>query len=138
MRVVFDTVVFVRSLINPYSRWGQLLFARSDAFELIVSPPILTEYLDVLRRPEITRKFRQVTTRDPQVILDRLAQATVVHPNDVPAVSRDPFDDIFFATATLGRASYIVSEDKDVLAVKEYEGIKVITAEAFLRILDAK
>jgi putative PIN family toxin of toxin-antitoxin system len=138
MRVVFDTVVFVRSLINPYSRWGQLLFERSDAFELVVSPAILTEYLDVLQRPEITRKFRQVTTRSPQAVLDRLAQATVVHPTDVPAVSRDPNDDIFFATAKLGSATYNVSGDKDVLDVSEYEGVKVITAEEFLRILDSQ
>jgi putative PIN family toxin of toxin-antitoxin system len=136
MRVVFDTVVFVRGLIRPSGWWGKLLFDCAASYELIVSPQILTEYLDVLRRPEITRKYRQVATRDTRAILDLLTQATVVEPTDVPSVSRDPDDDIFFATAQLGNAAYIVSEDRDQLDVKEYQGIRVVTAEAFLRILE--
>jgi putative PIN family toxin of toxin-antitoxin system len=138
MRVVFDTVILVRGLISPYSWWGRLLFDYPGAYDLVVSPAVLSEYLDVIRRPELTRKYRGVATRNSHAILDRLAIAEVVHPLEVPSVGRDPHDDVFFATAKAGNAAYIVSEDNDQLAVGDYEGIKVVTAEAFLRILDQR
>ena len=65
-----------------------------------------------------------------------LAQAEVVRPTGIPAVSRDPKDDVFFATAKAGGAGYIVSEDKDVLEVGEYEGIKVVNAKTFVVLLE--
>ena len=51
IRAVFDTVVFVRSLINPHSIWERLLFEFVDAYELSVSPPLLQEILEVIERP---------------------------------------------------------------------------------------
>ncbi|HLJ68344.1 MAG TPA: hypothetical protein VKX16_13385 [Chloroflexota bacterium] len=47
MRVVLDTVVFVRALINPYGMWGKLLFASADSYELVLSEPIIREGLEV-------------------------------------------------------------------------------------------
>jgi predicted nucleic acid-binding protein len=67
-----------------------------------------------------------------------LAQADIVRPDDVPAVTRDPHDDIFFATAKLGNARYIVSEDRDHLDIKASDGIRIVTAHEFLHILDQK
>ena len=134
--VVFDTVVVLRAYINAQSRWGRLLARHATDYRLVVSPPIVAEYLDVLLRPELTRRFDLLTDLSTAALFGTLARARFVRPTDVPAVSRDPDDDIFFATAKLGRASHLVSEDGDVLAVGEYEGIEVVTAAAFLRILD--
>ena len=138
MRVVFDTVIFVRGLINPYSWWGRLLFDYAQHYQLIVSPPLLTEYLEVMQRPELTRKYRSVATRDPHVVLDRLATAEVVQLTEIKAVCRDPEDDKFLATATAGAAEYLVSEDDDLLDLGEYEDVPVITAAAFLQLLPAQ
>jgi predicted nucleic acid-binding protein len=81
------------------------------------------------------RRFSSLTTLPTASLFGQLAQAEVLRPTDVPSVCRDPDDDIFFATARRGGADYIVSEDKDQLDVGEYEGIKVVTADVFLRIL---
>lgn len=40
-RVVFDTVGFVRGLINPLSRWRYILFDDADHYQLIVSEPVI-------------------------------------------------------------------------------------------------
>lgn len=138
MRVVLDTVILVRSLINPYGRWGQVVFAHADAYLLVVSPPILAEYLEVLQRPELTRKYRSVATRDPHAILDLLTSAEVVELADVPPVSRDPKDDPFLATAQAGNADYLVSEDRDLLDLGAYESTSIIAAAVFLELLETK
>lgn len=67
-----------------------------------------------------------------------LADAEVVEIDlsAMPRVSRDPNDDPFLATAKAGGAECIVSEDNDLLVMEEYEGIRIVDAAAFLRILD--
>lgn len=138
IRVVFDTNVFVRSLINPYGIWGRLVFQRADRYQLIVSEAIIREILEVLNRPEITRKYRSIATRDLRAILDFLAAAEAVEVVDTPALSCDPKDDKFLATADASNAEYLVSEDEDLLALKEYAGTKIVRATDFLAILEER
>jgi predicted nucleic acid-binding protein len=68
-------------------------------------------------------------------VLSLLAEAEAVEVRDIPSVSRDPGDDMFFATAKAAEADYLVSEDKDQLVVREYEGIRVVDGQTFLEIL---
>ncbi len=136
MRVVFDTVILVRCLLDPYSWSERLLFERTNAYEWVVSPAIVAEYLEVIRRPRLVNKYGSIAQRDLKAILVQIATATMVHPTHVPAVCRDPGDDKFLAAAKTGNASFIVSEDKDLLAFVAYEGIQVCTAEALLKQID--
>lgn len=135
-RVVFDTVGFVRGLINPLSRWGHILFDYANQYQLIVSEPIVLEVLDVLRRPAVVRLFRTLPVRDVSATLAILADAEFIEVREIPAVSRDPKDDKFLATAALAGAAYLVSEDQDLLVLGEYEGVRIVNAATFLDLLD--
>ena len=136
MRVVFDTVVLVRGLIGPYSQWGKLIFERRKEYQWVVSPEIVAEYLDVLHRPELIRKYREAETRNLLVLLSLIESALLVEPAQVPAICRDPDDDKFLAAASVGMAECLVTEDADLLAVGTYEGTVICSAQAFLRRLD--
>ena len=99
--------------------------------------PIIREILEVLKRPEITREIRFVAGLDTRRVLDLLSQAELVElPADIPQVSRDPKDDKFLATAVLGEADYVASEDRDLFDVGEYQGIEIVEVGAFLKILN--
>lgn len=135
-RVVFDTVVFVRALINPRSHWGRLLFENSLQYRLFVSQQILIEILEVLQRPKMTAKFHTLFDRDIKRVLQIISQAEVVEISDIPKVSRDVKDDKFLATAKAANADYLISADRDLLDLKEYQGIKIITAEDFLNTIE--
>jgi predicted nucleic acid-binding protein len=50
-------------------------------------------------------------------------------------VTRDPNDDMVIATAQRAQAAYIVTRDKDLLSLHHYEGIAMITPEAFIAIV---
>jgi predicted nucleic acid-binding protein len=54
---------------------------------------------------------------------------------DVRGVVRDPTDDMIIACAIAAGADYIVTRDKDLLSLGEYEGIGTIKPEAFLHVL---
>lgn len=139
-RVVIDTVVFVRSLINPRSVWGRLVFDYAAAYRLIVSAPIVQEVTEVLHRPELTRKFtRTLPTRDVTTVLSFLTRAEAVELGELLPISRDPKDDKFLLTAALAGADYLVTEDRDLLDdFQEYQGVRVLTAAAFPRLLEGQ
>lgn len=137
MRAVIDTVVFIRALINPRGRWGRLLFDLSDRYVIVLSPEIIVEILDVLHRSSLRQRFPQIDGVAVERALAIIENAEVVEPRKRLKVCRDPGDDKFFECALAGRADYIVSEDADILAVGEFEGIKAVSASEFLSILRA-
>jgi len=54
---------------------------------------------------------------------------------DLPAVavSPDPDDDYLLAMASAGKADFLLTGDKrDILALRVYDGVKIITVRAFL------
>lgn len=133
---VFDTVVFVRSLLNPRSRWGRLVFDWADGYHLFVSTAIVRETLGVLERPAVARKYRFVAGFDTATVFEILANAEFIEPDTIPAVARDPNDDL--AVAATAHADYLVSEDNDLLVLGEHAGVRIVDAAAFLAILEAQ
>jgi putative PIN family toxin of toxin-antitoxin system len=136
-RAVFDTVVFLRALINPHSRCGRLLDEFVDDYELVLSPAIIREILEVLHRPRLRAKFPQITQLDIARIIALFEQARVVEPQDVPSVSRDPADDKFLACAKMAEAEYLVTEDNDRLGLEAYEGSRICQPVEFIELLSA-
>jgi len=51
---------------------------------------------------------------------------------EIGGVSGDPHDDKYIAAAVEGLAEFIVTGDRDLLAIKEYEGVRIVTPRAFL------
>ncbi len=137
LRVVFDTVIFVRALLNPKSRCGRLLFQYFDRYKIIVSQATVRELLQVIERSEIIAKYKSVASLDRQRMIDLLAQAETVELTTIPAVVRDPKDDIFVATAIAGDADYLVSEDKDLLTLGDRLGVRIVDAQTFIALLES-
>ena len=135
MRAVLDTVILIRGLLDPYDWPATIVFDRVDAYEAIVSREITAEYLAVLGRPILVRKFRAADNRDLNAVLAFIGRATAVEPIEAIRVCRDPSDDEFLAAAIAGSARFIVSEDRDLLDLGVYENIRIVTAGTFLRIL---
>ena len=129
MIVVFDTGVWVSAL--EYGGVPQQ--AISHAFneeQLAVSGYIEAEILRIL-----TVKF----DHDPialQIRLDEfLTHAIIVETRgEISGVCHDPDDDAILETAWKAQADYLVAGDKELLALKEFRGIAIVTPAAYLRL----
>jgi len=133
MRIVLDTVVYVRALINPKGRWGRLVLEVASRHTTFTSPEIMREVIEVLQRQELRDKLRHLEyTVRFEAILAALREAEVVQPEDQPSVCRDADDDKFFWCAAAASADYIISEDREILDVGKYEGSRTISAAEFL------
>ena len=136
-RAVFDVVGFIRGLIYPGSGWGRIVFDHRGDYELIVSPPLVREFLGTASRQRVNRKFGAVLGRDLETVLGIIERATVVEVTDEiqNPLLRDPKDNHILATAVAGDAEYIVTEDKDLLVLGTHRGIVVCDAAAFLGVI---
>ena len=53
----------------------------------------------------------------------------------VAGVSDDPDDDKYIAAAVEGRAAFVVTGDPDLLALKEHEGIRIVSPRSLQRLM---
>lgn len=128
----------LRAAIDPFSLSGKVLYELRAHYRLAISTPIRTEIEDVLSRPKLRAKFKTLTDERVTAALAQFDQAFLIELDDVPTVSRDPKDDIFLATARVAKAQYIVSEDKDLLVLDPYEGIRIVGVFDFMRFLQSR
>jgi putative PIN family toxin of toxin-antitoxin system len=136
MRVVLDTNVVVSATLIRGGNEDRILRAwRHGAFTLVLSPPILDELGRALFYEKLQRA-RWMTEQEVVSLLQSLAQESMLAPGRVRIkVSRDPEDDKFLGAAIEARASYVVTGDKDLLAVKRHHRVRIITPAAFLKVL---
>jgi len=132
---VLDTNVFVSALINPKGAPAAILGdLRSKRFILVFSPPINEEIVAVLNRPYIRDRYHLGDRIfDVSFILWELAELVI----DLPGVkvSSDPDDDKFLATASAGRADYLVTGDSDLLRLHKYWDVAIISPREFVSVL---
>jgi putative PIN family toxin of toxin-antitoxin system len=90
---------------------------RSNRFELVVTPQVLDELLDVLLRPYLAISVREAASMVATIRM----RAHLVGGEylDVDMV-RDPKDNIVLACALEGDADYLVSGDRDLLILKDH------------------
>ena len=139
LRVVLDANVYVSALIRPEGPPGQILkrFLREDSFEIVLSLGIVDETVRAFGYPKV-RKYIHAGV-DPELWFEDviLLAQLVAGDYELEGVSVDADDDKYFAAALEGRATMIVTGDPDLLTVKEYRDIRVVTPRVFLDLLTA-
>jgi putative PIN family toxin of toxin-antitoxin system len=142
LRVVIDTNVLLRIILSRKPQgvaaaiWS--LFA-SGRFQLVTSEPLLKELSDTLIVPELS-EVHMWTQEQVQNYVESLREIAVVTPGisgvALPELSkRDSSDLAFVVAAVEGNASYIVTQDRDLLDIVEFMGISLIDPLDFLKIL---
>ena len=138
MKVVFDTNVVITSYLAPQSICATLMNCwHTEVFDLVVSDPLLQEYQAVLNYPKIQKHTRMTPTEMQQAIRNFRQFALLVEPKEeITVVERDRDDNKIIACALAGEAEYIVTGDNDLLSMKAYRGIRILTPAAFLAYLE--
>lgn len=137
LRVVLDANVYVSALIRPVGPPGRVIerFLRDSAFEIVLSPAIVEETLRALTYAKVRKAVRG--TVDPQLWFEDIVLLAEFVAGDfvMSAASVDPDDDKYLAAALEGRATLVVTGDPDLLALEEYQGVRIVNPRAFLDLL---
>lgn len=131
MRVVFDSNIFISALVIPGGAAEKALEAAiAGSFELVLSRPIIHEVLEVLAR-KFDRDLEELSRT--AVFLSGLGD--VVAPRRKVHVLRDDPDNRILECASAGGSDLIVTGDREMLALAEWEGIRIASLREFLDLL---
>jgi putative PIN family toxin of toxin-antitoxin system len=128
VKAVFDTNVLLAAFLTEGVCAKLLRRARKRQFNLITCPFILQEFERIL-----AKKF-SATKRENENALALITESAldIVHPLETPSgVCRDKDDDNVLACALEADADYLVTGDKDLLQLKAFRDIRIITPRDF-------
>ena len=128
VKIVIDTNILV-SGIFWHGTPNLILenWIEKQAFSVIASPQILSEYIRVIS--EFTRKNEFLT----KSWIDFLPSAlSLIEPTFKTDVCRDPNDNMFLNVAVSADVDFIVSGDKDLLSIKSFHNILILDAKCFI------
>ena len=131
LRLVVDTNIVVPAALKPDGlQRTALLLAITKPARLYVSNAILTEYRDVLSRPEF-----QIRKGLRQQLLDLIRKrAHLVSPAGAVEVTNDPDDNKFVECADTARADYLVTGNLRHFP-RFWKKTKVVTSGEFLNLV---
>jgi putative PIN family toxin of toxin-antitoxin system len=130
VRTVFDTNIFISALAIPGSLAEKAMLKIIEGVDiLVISRDIINEVLLVL-----SSKF----SRDKEglshvaVILSELGE--LVKPTQKVTVFKDDPDNRILECALYGKADILVTGDKEMLKLREYKGIKIISLKKYIEV----
>jgi uncharacterized protein len=131
LRVTADTNVIISGLNFSGNPRRILQMAEDGVIQLAVSDAILAEVVKVLRREkfgweeeEIRRAMRNIT---------RFAEH--VDPKQrIDIVKEDPTDNRILECASASGSEYLVSGDKHLLKIGQYQGVRIVPPAEFVEI----
>lgn len=128
MRVVFDTNIYVSAFVLPGSEADAALIRVIDGTDrLIISKAIIDELLEVLAR-KFSRHADELA--HTAVFLSDLAE--VVRPRRRIHVLHDDADNRILQCAKTGRAEAIVTGDREMLALRAFDQIRILSLREYL------
>lgn len=130
--VVLDTNTIISSLMFPKSKVALIWRGwQREAFDLVMSDPLYTE---VKRKLEEFRKKGHPPKAKVRRALRAIRKTAIfVEVKEIPKVTRDPTDDMVIATAIAARADFLITGDKDILALgKSYKKVRILKPADFL------
>lgn len=134
MRVVLDTNTVVSALLFSGVASRLVPLWQSGRIALLVSKPILEEYLRVLAYPKFRLTREDVKALIEEEVLPFIKPVRIRRRLSV--VKRDPDDDKFLECAVSGRAKYLVTGDSELKALHSYRKVRILNVAEFLTGLD--
>jgi putative PIN family toxin of toxin-antitoxin system len=126
VKILFDTNVLISAIITPG-------LSAEVLDHCIVNHSVITsEYILEELREKLVLKFDYTESEAATAIHIIRKQSVVIKHEKLPThVSRDPDDDNILAAGVAGECDFIVTGDKDLLVLQEYQGIPILTPRAF-------
>jgi len=132
-KVIIDTNVLISSLLKPKSKARDIYrLVLRGKIKLYISEDILNELKKVLEYP----KFKIERLQKEAFLKNLLRVAIFVYPKQkIDAIKEDPPDNRFLECEVQAKADFLISGDKKhLLLFKNFQGIRILNPDEFLRV----
>jgi putative PIN family toxin of toxin-antitoxin system len=137
IRAVLDANTIISAMLVRGGLPARILDAAyAVAFLCFSGDAIVREVFRTLDSHRIRRKYSFDMT--DMIRLRAFLQSDLVYTPitvDVRGVASHPEDDLILATAASAKADYLVTGDRQLLALGRYQGVEIVTPRAFATIL---
>jgi hypothetical protein len=139
MRIVMDTNVVVSGLLAPGGPPGRIvdLWVESK-ITVVVCRALIEEYFDVMLRPKFKKVGTIIERQDLLTGLLEMENSIFVYPKTrLDVIKDDPDDNRILECAVEGEVQYIISGDDHLLAIKEFQGIPIVSPAKFITVCES-
>lgn len=131
LRAVLDTNVIVSGVIYKGKPRRVLELAFEENIKAFTSPILLAELVETL-----TKKFSLTPEQIALTEKEIKDVFRIVYPTKTLHIQKDQDDNRVLEAGVEGNCNYIVTGDKELLGLRVFKGIKILTAAQFLDILE--
>ncbi|MBS3071590.1 putative toxin-antitoxin system toxin component, PIN family [Candidatus Pacearchaeota archaeon] len=133
MRLILDTNVFISGIFWEGNFCSQLIDKwKNKEVKLVSSLEIVGELIETLKNFKIFMPESMIEEWKNLI----LNNSIITQPSTkIDIIKEDPEDNKFLEAAVDGKADLIVSQDKHLLNLKEYQGIKILNPEEAINFL---
>jgi putative PIN family toxin of toxin-antitoxin system len=132
-RVVFDTNILF-SAVGWLGNPNQCVqAARQGKCLSVICEPILVELAEKFQLKRGFDAAKAAETTDEI----RAFSKVIAIPGTLKVIAADPDDDAVLECAVVGQAQYLVSGDRHLLGVGNYQGIQIVKAAEFLAVIQS-
>ncbi|WP_026768773.1 putative toxin-antitoxin system toxin component, PIN family [Asinibacterium sp. OR53] len=128
-KIILDTNLWISFLLTSnFSKLDKLIANKSII--ILFSQTLLNEFIEVAQRPKFKKYF---TLSDLEELLFRIhTEVLFVHVVSDVAICRDPKDNFLLSLAKDGKATHLITGDKDLLDIKVFGKTKIVTIADYL------
>jgi putative PIN family toxin of toxin-antitoxin system len=135
-KVIFDTNVWISfligkrlSIIKKYIVEGNIL--------IVTTPQLISEIETVTQREKLKKYFPKQSVLELIALLDTIALKIDIEPTHF--ISRDPKDNFLLDLVEFSKADYLVTGDKDLLALNPFMTAAILKPDEFeIELLEIK
>lgn len=128
VKVVIDTNIIISGIGFGGKPRKILQLILDNKIKAVTSPILLAELEDV-----ITKKFPKLSANFKLINKKLRQKFAIVRPiNTIDILRADPDDNRVLEASVQGNCRYIVTGDKELLQLKTFQNIQIVTADEFL------
>jgi putative PIN family toxin of toxin-antitoxin system len=135
VRVVLDNNIWLSGLLWGGQPGKLVNLVEQNQIQPCASAAMLDEFARVLRYKKFQRRIQALQLSMPDIVEAVQSQSIIVKTASgaQAIIQDDPTDDMFLHCAIAARADYIISGDKHLLSLGEYEGVPIVSVHEFLK-----
>jgi len=128
-RIIIDTNLWISFLLtNDFSKLDKIF--KNKTVLLLFSQTLLDEFLEVSQRPKLKKYF---SLPDLEALLFQIKEeAEFIEVTSNIKLCRDPKDDFLLSLAKDGKATHLITGDKDLLDIIKFGKTKITTIKDYL------
>jgi putative PIN family toxin of toxin-antitoxin system len=132
IRAIIDSNIWISFAIGKRLNELQIIFEHPKV-EVFVCQRLLLEVKETIKKPKLSK---YVLPNRRTMLLELMQACRMMYFDEQISVSRDPNDDFLLDLAVASNADFLITGDKDLLILKNYQQTNIVTFNAFMTMLE--